>query len=257
MSHRKPGECTRQSCDRRMHRGGLCRTHYTAVPHGYIDATAAVEHYKQLRRMGLSTAEIARRSGVHRDTLRQMGTWSAGNVRIETHQLVMAVRIPRAVEPSLACIPAVGTHRRVQALAVIGHSLRVVGARMGVTQQAVTAMLRKQVVTAATAAKVADVYRELHLTPGTSVRAANFAIARGWAPPLAWDDDTIDDPTALPQHDVHRHVPFAERYVEVRDHCGITDIALIAEKLGQEVKSVKKQCLRRRDDIAQLEGIAS
>ncbi|MGO5480449.1 hypothetical protein ACTQVS_09920, partial [Anaerovoracaceae bacterium HCP3S3_H6] len=31
-----------------------------------------------------------------------------------------------------------------------------------------------------------------------STRVRNYAERQGWAPPAAWDDDTIDDPTATP-----------------------------------------------------------
>jgi hypothetical protein len=36
---------------------------------------------------------------------------------------------------------------------------------------------------------------------GTSWKTRKLAEAEGWAPPLAWDDDTIDDPQAMPQLD--------------------------------------------------------
>ncbi|WP_295694431.1 hypothetical protein, partial [Lapillicoccus sp.] len=46
--------------------------------------------------------------------------------------------------------------------------------------------------------QVRQVYDRLSMTPGPSPTARARAAARGYAPPLAWDDDTIDDPRALP-----------------------------------------------------------
>ena len=47
--------------------------------------------------------------------------------------------------------------------------------------------------------KVAAVYDELCMTPGPSKIAAAKARHMGFAPPLAWDETTIDDPTATPR----------------------------------------------------------
>ena len=43
-----------------------------------------------------------------------------------------------------------------------------------------------------------DVYDRLSMTPGPSQVCRDRARARGYLPPLAWDDDSIDDPRAVP-----------------------------------------------------------
>lgn len=221
---------------------GLCVVHYENVPHGYVDATEAIERYQILRGRGLTTAEIARLSGVHRDTLRQMGTWTdGGNVRRETHDRIMAVRIPRAIQASRVHINAVGTHRRIRAMTVAGHSLRLQGERMGVTQQAMTALLSKQSVAAETAAKVARLFDELKGTEGTSKRARDYALRRGWLPEIVWED--IDNPNEVPDSG-ERRVPFIERYEEYR-HLGKTD-EQIAAALGMKLQSLKAALMREK-----------
>jgi hypothetical protein len=41
-------------------------------------------------------------------------------------------------------------------------------------------------------------YHALAGHPGTSVRSLRRARLEGWAPPAAWDDETIDDPNGAP-----------------------------------------------------------
>lgn len=82
-------------------------------------------------------------------------------------------------------------------------------ARIQRGQQGVDAILRKsQKVTAWRAADIAKVYDELSMTLGPSNITRLRAEAKGWPPPLAWDDDRIDDPAYNPMglltNGVHR-----------------------------------------------------
>lgn len=205
-------KCSRPKCHNKSRRRGLCAAHYRLIPSGYVPAQPVLDRYNLLRSRGLTVAEIARLSGLNRDTLRLVGKWPGGNVRIETAERLLAVRIPRAVIASGAKVPALGTQRRLQALAAIGHSLGDIGAELGITQQAVTQVLRRDVVAASTAAKVAELYSRLENTEGSSVRARTWALKRGWLAPIFWDD--IDDPTEVPEA-ADRRMSFEERLAEL------------------------------------------
>jgi hypothetical protein len=110
----------------------------------------------------------------------------------------------------------VGTTRRLQALSSIGWPQSVLAARLG-TDQAFVSYLQRGVgrsVTRATAAKVAAVFDALSMTPGPSQSSRMRSASKGWAPPLAWDDEAIDDPAAspvtwLPSTPVDRRAEFA------------------------------------------------
>ena len=103
---------------------------------------------------------------------------------------------------------AAGTRRRLQALVRGGWSLGLMSARLGCTRQVLRLTLhRSERVTAATAGAVRELYDELWDQPppeGTrfekraATMARRYARERGWVPPLAWDDDEIDDPAAVP-----------------------------------------------------------
>jgi hypothetical protein len=96
-------------------------------------------------------------------------------------------------------VPRTGTRRRLQALAAIGWTSTDLAVRLGVDRTAVSENMRYEgPVLVTTAARTRALYDELSMTPGPSAIARARALAKGWAPPLAWDDDTIDDPKAKP-----------------------------------------------------------
>lgn len=55
-------------------------------------------------------------------------------------------------------------------------------------------------VTPETEALVRALYDDLWDKPGPEPRAVQWAKKYGYAPPMAWDEDTIGDPDATPQH---------------------------------------------------------
>jgi predicted transcriptional regulator len=95
-------------------------------------------------------------------------------------------------------VPAVGTHRRLQALAAIGWNRAHLAAELKVTKPAVGQWLTRDVVYSSTALRVSELYARLGDTPGASERTRRHAASVGWLPPIAWDEDTIDDPATPP-----------------------------------------------------------
>ena len=103
---------------------------------------------------------------------------------------------------------ATGTRRRIQALMRCGWSMSLLATRLGQPRQVLRAKLHvRGRVTPATAAAVRALYDELWDRPppaGTrferraATMARRYATERGWVPPLAWDEDAIDDPAAVP-----------------------------------------------------------
>lgn len=108
-------------------------------------------------------------------------------------------------------IPTYRALRRLQALATIGWSRKVIAARLGIKHQSLYKLNEDtSYVTQARFAQIDQVYRELSMrvppqaTKADRVRVAmtKAAAARnGWAPPLAWDD--IDDPNEVPNTHAH------------------------------------------------------
>lgn len=146
-------------------------------------------------------------------------------------------------------IDATGTRRRIQALNAIGWDNGRIMKRLGMDPYGSRTLFRGARVHQNTAAKVARVYDELSMTPGPSVRARLHAQRRGYAPPLAWDDDTIDDPNAVPDLGApDDDTAWADDVAELIDAgCSWDEIA---KRLGLKPDSLDSKCRRHgRTDL--------
>lgn len=106
-------------------------------------------------------------------------------------------------------VPALGTLRRLRSLAVMGHSFVVVAQVQGLSSETLRKVLlgTTKTVTARVEALVIDFYDRFWNVDGEDRATSAFARkgarvvkerAReaGWPPPMWWDDDRIDSPTA-------------------------------------------------------------
>lgn len=99
--------------------------------------------------------------------------------------------------------PAAGTQRRLRALQAVGWTLSEISARLGESRSRVEKWCteEKTFVYARTAEKVAAAYEEFCRLPDPdgpwAKRNRGMAARKGYAPPIAWDDN-IDDPEAEP-----------------------------------------------------------
>jgi len=127
-------------------------------------------------------------------------------VRPETAAKILAVELDLA---DGATIQAAGTRRRIQALVCLGYSVSHLANRLDITPSNFHKTLHDAVtVKVGTAKAVAALYDELSMTPNVATdqrgkiarsRALSYSARRGWVPPLAWCDDTIDDPFMEPE----------------------------------------------------------
>lgn len=100
-------------------------------------------------------------------------------------------------------IDATGTRRRLQALSRLGWATRILAERIGRNHVNVLEIMKDQDrVYVETAEIIKRLYDDLSMvppeeTPG-SKRVRTFAAKKHYAPPLAWDDETMDDPEVIP-----------------------------------------------------------
>ncbi len=180
----------------------------------YTDAGPAREHVRALGRAGIGWKRVAELAGLSSSTVCKLLYGGPGDrppvkrVRPETEAAILAVRPGPDSLGASAPVDAAGTHRRVQALVWCGWSQSRISARLGMLQANFSDLMRRSQVTAATARSVRALYDEMwdqpppessHRERIAASRARNYARARGWAPPAAWDDDRIDDPHAAPE----------------------------------------------------------
>ncbi len=178
----------------------------------YVDAGPAREHLRALAAAGIGWRRAAELAGVASGAVSKLLYGGPGDrppsrgIRAETEQKLLAVRAAPESLSAGARTDAAGTRRRVQALVAAGYSQAILAERLGI-QQSNFQLATCDQVTAGTARAVRELYDELwdkppnesgHRQKISVSRARNYARARDWALPLAWDDDAIDDPAAKP-----------------------------------------------------------
>lgn len=97
-------------------------------------------------------------------------------------------------------IPSTGSIRRIQALYRLGWTSRHIGEAAGLSKDSVKNTGEYRNITRDKAQKIDRAYRKLSMSVGPCRQTAGLAETRGYPPPLAWDDDEIDDPKALPKY---------------------------------------------------------
>ncbi len=164
---------------------------------GLTPSAPILAHIHQLRTT-MSITEIAHRAGLPHGSL---------NIRTERIQYRTAAAI-LAVQPeptaTYGLVTITGTRRRLQALARIGWSTGMLAPHLGVQHAQAVWQWRQgppQWVTTETRARVLATYNQLwdqRPIGATADRSRRFATSRAWPPPMAWDDDQIDNPNAQP-----------------------------------------------------------
>lgn len=183
----------------------------------FVDAGPVRDHVRKLQAAGLGAQRIALIADVSVGAMWRLlygdlhrGTPPSKRIRPATAAAILAVRVDiDTLEPRVR-IDAVGTRRRIQALAAIGWSLAYQAERLGRAPSNYRAILAKRSVAVATARAVRDLYDELSMTPAPASYGASVARGRarrrGWLPPLAWDDDLLDVPDAELETEIARRV---------------------------------------------------
>lgn len=122
--------------------------------------------------------------------------------RVSQPPRVVPKKVPR--KPSVGHVPAVGTRRRLQALAVVGHGCKTVARCIGSRSSSHLGGIRSgstRYVSEQVDREVAEAYRVLvDRVPGrTSQVVVGFAAERGWVGPHGWVGVDMDDPDARPR----------------------------------------------------------
>jgi hypothetical protein len=178
-----------------------------------VDAEPVREHIRQLMAGGMGRRTIADRAGLSESSVvtllygrrRPDGTRRppSRRIRADVAQKLHDVRLELAEH---ALVDSTGTVRRIRALIALGWSQAKLADLLGITPQNFwfPAAARPRVLSS-TARAVRELYDDLSMkhppedTPAqraAASRARSYAAARRWVPPLAWDDDKIDDPAA-------------------------------------------------------------
>lgn len=260
--------CSVQGCDQAARSRGRCHSHYQQFldrQHAYgrfesmyVDSAPVREHVSALIAAGLGARRIEELSGIRRNTVRclvngrpERGTGPSRTVLRSTAEQLLAVPIPAVAHAAAADgkpVPALGTRRRLQALVAAGWPLYTLAERAGLARSTATSLANpastasRDSCTAAAARSIAALFDELSMQPGPSLYARARGQREGWALPLEWDEDEIDNPDAEPTID--RWTPASataerrERVVELAERRLTND--QIAEQLGVSRRTIER-----------------
>lgn len=225
----------------------------------YVDAEPVREHVRALQSCGMGLRTIATVSGIDRKRLQgvlsgrtERGTGPQERVRPALAAAVLGVEPTLDNLGSAVSVDATGTRRRLQALVAAGWPQARLALRMGMTPNNFCSTVKNERVIVRTVRLARGVYDELWnqdprahgVDKQAYSRALHHAASRGWAPVGAWDDDTIDDPSAVPWTASGRSRPGREELAAARReeiaHLIQFDVPErdIARRLGMAVSSV-------------------
>ena len=171
-----------------------------------IDATETKAHVQALLDAGCTFHQISEATGkaVFEAQIRNLMTGNKiyGKDVTWLHQhtvdALLAVTYQQCMEHDYL-LPAELMMRRVRALQYMGHSIPTIAERIGVSDSmGYTWGERSTMVKASTLRKIDAVYAELSMVRGDNERTRWAAFREGYVPPMAWDEDTINDLDAEP-----------------------------------------------------------
>jgi len=187
----------------------------------WVDAEPARKHLEELQAAGVGRRRIGELTGLDQANIWRLqhgqpkhGKQPPKKIRQATAEAILAVSASLEVLAGTALVDATGSHRRLQALVAVGWSQRRLAVRLGISPANFGTMMRRPRVLASKARAIRDLYEELWNTVPECrstqerlavTRAKNFAAARGWVPPMGWNDEDIDNPDAAPALDDSIH----------------------------------------------------
>lgn len=245
------------------------RAYGRGTPNGWVNAAPVRAHVQLLQAAGMGWKTVAGAADVAESTLchllygrRRNGRQEppARRVNPEAARRLLAVPLPTAEQlPGGVVVPATGTQRRLQALACLGWSVGEVARQADLDRQRLDRAIRGQDVVASTVRIIAAVYERLwdqrpapvtHADKVAVSRTINRAARAGWAPPAAWDDDSIDNPDVAPQLE---HDDVDEDLVD--EH--VIDLVLDGQPMrltGRDLEVAVERLLAAGVDVATIAG---
>jgi hypothetical protein len=149
---------------------------------------------------GVSVHSIADAAGVGPQIISELKRGVCRGMKVTTERRILAIQAADIFNRPNAngSVPAIGARRRLQALMVMGWRHQDLAPMAGFR----TANLNHQPgdwISKQKHEAVKELYDRIWNVQGPAGKQSLTRIAKaGYAPPLAWDDDTIDNPNAVP-----------------------------------------------------------
>jgi hypothetical protein len=260
-SYTKHG-CRCQPCSRTAHRYSKWWKNRTRNGEEklLVDAEPVRQHVEALLASGMTFRAVSLACGyVSRNAL--VTALGRDKVRKRTAEKILAVTLGSDQRDTKYVDPT-GAMRRLQALAVLGHTSRELGEVMGMDRGSISDVMvgRKPLIRQATHDAAVAAYEKLWDKPGSSGKTRTWAAKQGWLPPLAWDDDTIDRPDLGPAEVEDEpaaatgtsRVILIENFLDTRCHHE-GDVRLAAMRLGVSHHGLSRALFWARSEGLEIE----
>lgn len=167
----------------------------------YVDAEPTRRRLSELAAAHVPIRTLGRATGLSGAAIHEIIHGTRTHVQRATATAVAGLSLQRIYSTqSTGHVPRIGAVRRIEALLAMGWGHEAI-ANAGAPGTSALLNRRGHLVTIGRWRQIKDVYDTLSMSPGPSHLTRGWAKALDYAPPLAWDDDTIDDPTATPTGD--------------------------------------------------------
>lgn len=188
-----------------------------------VSPRAAAAHCWELENLGLSRRSIAEAAHVSPTTITRLMNHTDQQLQRAVADRILAVTAEQilARHRELGFVPAIGARRRIRTLYAIGHTAASIAAVLDddVVPHDIRNILNHpgRWITRANHDLVVAAYERLWNEPGPSKLNRSRAARYGWLPPLAWDDDALDNPDPMVEEDARGHLAGAPTGRRSRD----------------------------------------
>ncbi len=177
-----------------------------------VSAAVARTHIARLVAAGMSKAQISRTTGVGDGVISSIANGTSRRIYTSTAERILALTVATPGPDDHR--PIHGARRRIGALMAMGWSLSEQARRSGIPLATLEALMFRQErrwVHARTHWHLCLVYDRLSMRRGPSAHSRAAARRNGWPPPLAWNDEWLDDPRTAVLDLARQRVPYSAR----------------------------------------------
>lgn len=225
-----------------------------------VPAAPVRAHINALLADRWSMRAIAELAGVSAGVVSVVAAGKQPTVRRVTARRILAVTPDRRFERinRAGFVLSTGACRRIEALLALGwrHDDISEAAGLPFRRSAVVLHQAGGWIAQTTHDGIVRAYEALSMTPGPSPHTRGRSARLGYAPPLAWDDEDIDDPNATPNMGEAAHGMDLDEWVRLVRYGEDPDRA--AERCGVTLSAIARAAYRqeRPELIPMLRGAA-
>lgn len=263
--YRPPCKCDSCNAARRRHHKHT-RVNRQLGRSPFTSPAEAQAHLEKLHQT-MSWKSLVAATGMPLGGLLKIYNGRRTKIRQETHAKIMAVTAPTRGDRG-QYLDVTGSMRRTQALSYLGHSYDTIANAADTSRNRILSIAngRQPTIRRDLAERLQNAYQCLApVRPPVNkftTRTRNFARANGWAPPGAWDDDTIDAPNAHPDWTGHcgtdrgwwthrlTHIPTCQACEAAHEQWKAERSHLTAEQRWAQVGKARAGAQTREADLA-------